>query len=208
MTEERPTESTDSTESRLPADASQAPPPASYTPPTYPPQPTQPEPAVGWAPAPAAAVAVGERSGLSLAAGIILVILGILGALASLAALTIGREVIRQFDFSSLPGLEQVNDPTAFVESVVTFGAIFLLVCSTFYIVGGVGVIRSKSWGRVIGIIIGVLAGLFWLLGLTGGAQGGRGDLTFAIVLLLCHLYVLIALAFFWRTKTSTSIRS
>jgi hypothetical protein len=206
MTEERPTEPTP--QGAPPNPTPDAPPPAAappaYTPPTYTPPPVPPpQPAVAWAPPPAATPAAGQRTTLSLAAGILLVVLGVLGALASLALLTIGREFIRQFDFSTLPGLEQVNDPGGFVESAATFGGIFLLACSTFYIVGGVGVMRSKNWGRVSGIVIGILVGMFWLASVAGGGRTSGGDISFALVLLAIHAYVAIVLLFFWRNKAA-----
>jgi hypothetical protein len=193
MTEERPTEpasANDATESPTPPSYTPG-----YTPPPIPP-PVAPQPTVAWAPPPAATAAAGQRTTLSLAAGVLLVILGVLGALASLALLTIGREFIRQFDMSSLPGLEQISDPNAFVESAATFGGIIVLAFSTFYVIGGVGVMRSRDWGRVIGIVIGILAGLFWLASL-----GGRGGGSTPIVLLAVHAYIAIALLFYWRNK-------
>ena len=208
MTEERPTEPTP--EGTTPNPTPDAPPPAAappaYTPPTYTPPPIAPpsaQPAVAWAPPPATTAAMGQRTTLSLAAGILLVVLGVLGVLFSLVMLTIGRGFANQFDFSSLPGLEQINDPNAFVSGVITFVGIFVLACSTFYIVGGVGVMRSKSWGRVIGIVIGILAGLLWLAGVTGGGRAGGGDITFALVLLVLHAYIAISLLFFWRNKAA-----
>jgi hypothetical protein len=180
--------------------------PPAYTPPPVPPpampQPAMAQPAVAWAAPPAAAAVQGSRTTLSLVAGILLVVLGLFGALASLALLTIGREFIRQFDFSTLPGLEQVNDPSGFVESAAIFGGILVLAFSTFYIVGGVGVMRSKNWGRVIGIVIGILASLFWVAGVAGGGRASGGDTSFALVLLAIHAYVAIVLLFFWRNKS------
>jgi hypothetical protein len=204
MTEERPPEpvSDDTTAVPTPPPAAAPPPavqPPAYTRPTSTPPAAAPQPTVAWAPPPTTTVAAGRRTTLSLAAGILLVLLGLLGVLASLAALTIGREVIRQFDFSAVPGLERVDNPTAFVESILTFGAIFVLVCSAFYVIGGVGVMRSANWGRVIGIVIGILVGLLWLVGLT---NGGRGDSSFPLVLVLIHAYIAISLLFFWRTRT------
>lgn len=204
MTEERPPESAseDTTAVPTPPPAATPPPaPPAYTPPTYTPPPVPPpaaQPTVAWAPPPAATAAVGQRTGLSLAAGILLVVLGILGALFSLVVLTIGRGVVQGFDFSGIPGAEGFNDPNALVSGVITFLGIFVLACSTFYIVGGVGIMRSKNWGRVIGIIIGILAGLLWLGSL---ANGSRGDVSFALVLLALHAYVAIVLLFFWRTR-------
>jgi hypothetical protein len=203
MTEERPPEPTpasDDTSVTSPPPPPPATPAPTYTPPPVAP-PVAPQPTVAWAPPPAAGAEAGQRTPFALAAGILLVLLGALGALAALALLTIGREFIRQFDFSSLPGLEQVQDPSGFVESAATFGGILVLAFSTFYIVGGVGVMRSRSWGRVIGIVIGILAGLFWLAGVAGGGRAAGGTDGTSLVLLAAHAYIAIALLFFWRNK-------
>jgi hypothetical protein len=217
MTDERapegaPESKTEPTAAPPPANEATTPATPAYTPPSYTPPPVPPpvmpqppvaQPAVAWSAPPATApAAVGQRTTLSLAAGILLVILGTLGVLFSLAVLTIGREVMKQFDFSSIPGMEAGADPNAIVTGVITFLGIFVLACSTFYIVGGVGVMRSKNWGRVIGIIIGILAGLLWLGSL---ANGSRGDVSFALVLLVVHAYIAVVLLFFWRTKASTA---
>jgi len=208
MTEERPTEATPegtppTTTPDAPAPADAAPP--AYTPPTYTPPPIAPpaaQPTVAWAPPPAAGAAVGQRTTLSLAAGILLVILGVLGVLFSLVVLTIGRGFVQAFDFTNLPGVQGLDDPNAIVGGVITFLGIFVLACSTFYIVSGVGIMRSKSWGRVIGIIIGILAGLLWLGSVAGGGRSGSGDgIGFALVLLAIHAYVAIALLFFWKNR-------
>lgn len=185
MTEERPPEPSS---------------PPVYTPPPIAPPAPQPEPAISWAPMPAAPPPTvrAPRSTLSLVAGVVLIVLGILGVIAAIAVLTIGREVVRQFDFSGIPGYTG-NDPNGFVGSVLAFLGIFVLVCSTFYIVGGVGITRSKDWGRVTGIVIGILAGLFWLLGVVSGR---RADISFELTLLALHAYVAVALLFFWRTRT------
>jgi len=159
------------------------------------------QPTVAWAPPPTVSAATGQRTTLSLAAGILLVVLGVLGGLVSLLILTIGREFARQFDFTTLPGVNTGGaDVGAIAGSAITFVGIVLLVFSAFYIIGGVGVIRSRDWGRVIGIIVGVLAGLFWLAGVAGGEQA-RGGIGFALVLLAIHAYVAIALLFFWRNR-------
>jgi hypothetical protein len=197
MTEER------SPETPAEPTPSEPPPPTTpYTPPTSPPPTAPPEPAVAWAPPPPPPATVGQRTTLSLAAGILLVVLGAFGALIGLLILTIGRGVIQAFDFTGMPGTENIQDPNALVSGVIAFFGIFLLVCSTFYIVGGVGVLRSRSWGRVTGIVIGILAGLVWLASLTGGtAAGGRNDIAFPLILLALHAYIAVALLFFWRNK-------
>jgi hypothetical protein len=182
MTEERPPEPSPS---------------PAYSPPTSTPVPT-PEPQISWAPTPSTAAPIkpGSRTTLSLVAGVVLIVLGILGVIAAVAVLTIGRELVNQFDFSGIPGYTG-NDPNGFVGSVLAFLGIVVLVFSTFYIVGGVGITRSKDWGRITGIVIGILASLFWLLGVVGGR---RADISFELELLALHVYVAIALLFFWRT--------
>jgi hypothetical protein len=215
MTEERPTEPTPEgppPEAPPPDALPDAPPPPSpappaSTPPTYTPPPIAPpaaQPTVAWAPPPVAGAVVGGRTTLSLAAGILLVVLGALGVLFSLVVLTIGRSFVDSFDFTNLPGVEGVGDPGQVVGGVITFLGIFVLACSTFYIVGGVGIMRSKSWGRVIGIVIGILAGLLWLGSVAGGGGQGRADgVGFALVLLALHAYIAVVLLFFWRTKAT-----
>jgi len=188
VTEERPTES-------IPTPA--------YSPPSSPPAAEADEPAISWAPPPppaAARATAGPRTGMALAAGILLVVLGALGVVIGIATLTVGRELISQIDFSGIPGAEGIDDPKAVAESVLAFFGILLLVCSTFYVVGGVGAIRSKNWGRVTGIVIGVLGGLFWLAGLANGNPRGFAGLA---VLLAIHVYIAVALLFFWRTKAT-----
>jgi hypothetical protein len=206
MTEERPTDPTPATD-----DTTVTPPPPeapgsapSYTPPPIAP-PVAPQPAVAWAPPPATVRATGSRTTLSLAAGVLLFVLGVLGALFALLILTIGREVVGQLDFTRyMRGIDTGGaDVNAIASSAATFVGILLLVFSVFYIVGGVGIMRSANWGRVIGIIVGILAGLFWLSGIMNGGQGGGGG-GFAVVLLAIHAYVAIALLFFWRYRSAS----
>jgi hypothetical protein len=190
MTEERPPESTsmpDEATADPPPDAepveSNAPgvtppsetpavaPPA-YTPPTSTPPSAAPQPAVAWSPPPAEMVATGQRTMLSLAAGILLLILGILGVLFGLLIALVGGTFVRNFDFGNMPGFNGGN-PGEIVGSVVTFVGIVLLVGGIIYLIGGIGVIRSRDWGRIVGILVGILGGLFWLLGVVGGGLVG-----------------------------------
>ncbi|HET7181596.1 MAG TPA: hypothetical protein VFI15_05130 [Candidatus Limnocylindrales bacterium] len=169
------------------------------------PAPPPVEPPVYVAPPAAAPVLVpGRRTPLAAAAGVILLVLGVLGAIFAIAILTIGRGIIDAFDFSTIPGMEGVNDPGAVIGSVVSFIAILLLVFSAFYAIGGVGAMRSAGWGRVIGIVIGLLGGLFWLAAVSGSSRAGtEANPLIAIVLLAVHAYVFVVLAFFWRSKPS-----
>jgi hypothetical protein len=155
-------------------------------------------------PAAAPVLVPGRRTPMAAAAGVILLILGILGVILAVAILTIGRGIIGSFDFSTIPGMEGVNDPGEVIGSVFSFAAIVLLVFSAFYAIGGVGAMRSAGWARVIGIVIGILGGLFWLAAATGASRSGTdANPLIAYVLLALHAYVFVVLAFFWRGKPS-----
>lgn len=167
-----------------PAPAPAAPPPAA--------------PPVAWAPAPAAVAAPGGRTGLAAAAGVILLILGILGGLLGLFVAVVGGSIVSQLgDIVDVPGL---NDPGSVIGGVVAFFGILVVVYSLVYVIGGIGILRSRNWGRVLGLIVGILSGLVWLSGL---GQTDRANLPFTIIMLGIHVYVVVVLAMFWRTKTA-----
>src|SRR5262245_27196060 len=207
MTEERPTEPSPEDSPATPApDAPAAAP--TYTPPTSSPPPiAAPQPAVTWAPPPTAPSLAVQRTPLSLAAGILLLILGVLGALLGLLIAVVGGTFVRDFNFGDVPGFNGV-DPGDVIGSVVAFVGIVLIVGGLIYLVGGIGIIRSREWGRIIGILVGILIGLFWLAGVFGGGQysdtGGRaGGALFAVILFAIHAYIAAALLFFWKRGPS-----
>jgi len=203
MSEERPTEPSSEDTPANPAPDAPAAAPA-YTPPTSTPPPiAPPQPAVAWAPPPAAPTMAAQRTPLSLAAGILLLILGILGALFGLLIAVVGGTFVRDFNFGNVPGFNG-TDPGDLIGSVVAFVGIVLIVGGLIYLVGGIGIIRSREWGRIIGILVGILIGLFWLVGVFGGGQysdaGGRaGGGLFAVILFAIHAYIAVALLFFWK---------
>jgi hypothetical protein len=218
MTDERPPErEPEATGDEAGAQMPPASPPPAYTQPSYTPPPVPPpvmpqpataQPAVAWAPPPATPGAAGQRTNLSLAAGIILIVLGILGGLLGLLLATVGRGFVESFNgFNDLPGFNGA-DPGAVVGGIVTFFGIVLLVGGIAYIIGGVGVLRTRGWGRVLGIVVGIIGGLVWLASLGGSGQygssgggGGGGGGLFAAIFLALHVYVIVALGFFWRVK-------
>jgi len=186
---------------------------ASTTPPIPPPaMPTPavpaaaPQPAVNWAPAPAPVAAAGKRTTLSLAAGILLIIGGILGSLAGLIVAVFGGAMVDMIEsFGPMPELEGM-DPATFLGAFVVFFGIIILVYSLVYLFAGIGVVRSRDWGRVLGLIVGILSGLIWLSGLGGASQPGAGDsIVGTLIGLGIHVYIVVALLFFWRTKPSTA---
>jgi hypothetical protein len=164
-----------------------------------------PQPAVSWAPAPAPVAATGKRTTISLVAGILLIIGGILGGLAGLAVAVFGNAIVQSLEeFGGLPEVEGM-DMQAFMSGFVVFFGIIILVYSLAYLFAGIGVLRSRDWGRVLGLIVGILSGLIWLSGLGGTNQPGAGDsIVGTIIALGIHVYIVVALLFFWRTKPST----
>jgi len=176
-----------------------------HVPPPIPP-PAVPQPAVGWAPPPAlgAAAAAGQRTTFSLVAGILLIIGGILGALAGLAVAVFGSAFINSFEsFGPIPELEGMNVEN-FLGAFVVFLGIIIAAYSVVYLIAGIGVVRSRDWGRVLGLIVGILSGLVWLSGL-GGRQAGGDSIGGSLVALAIHVYIVVALLFFWRTKPSSA---
>lgn len=202
MTDERPPEGAPAPE---PAPSTAPPPPplapyvaqtaSAVSPPVAPPV---AQPAVAWqAPAPAV-VMPGSRTGLAAAAGIILLILGILGGLMGLFVAVVGGSLAASLgDMVEIPGL---NDPRGVVGGVIAFFGILVVVYSLVYLVAGIGILRSRNWGRIMGLIVGIISGLIWLGGL---GQTQQANLPFTIVMLGVHAFVVVVLIMFWRTKTA-----
>ena len=163
-------------------------------------------PPVAWGAPPVAAVAKGGRTVLAAIAGVALIILGILGGLLGLMIAVFGSSIVRQLDLSQYGGdFGGLNDPAAVVSGAIAFVGIVLIVYSLVYLIGGIGVVRSRGWGRVIGIIVGILSGLFWVLILTGGSssRGAGSSIVFVVVMLAIHIYIAAVLIIFWRNSTA-----
>jgi hypothetical protein len=158
-----------------------------------------PPPAVAWQAPPPVVAASGARTPLAFASGILLILLAIGGGLIGLLLAVFGSSVVAQMDLSQFGDVGGLNDPGALVSGVlITFG-IVIIVYSLVYLIAGIGVLRSRGWGRVMGIVVGILSGLFWLASLSGGNNAGGG--LFVIVLLAIHVYIVATLLFFWRSK-------
>ena len=175
--------------------------------PSAPPPPIAPPvaPPVAWAAPPVAVAVRGGRTTLAAIAGVGLIILGVLGALLGLLFAIVGASIVASLgNFADIPELNGANAGTV-VSGLVAFFGIIIVVYSLVYLIAGIGVVRSRGWGRVIGIIIGILSSLFWFAGLSGSA---RSDSTasggaFVLVMLGIHLYIAVVLLFWWRRKTA-----
>jgi hypothetical protein len=169
--------------------------------PTAPPPPLA-QPAVAWgAPAPAVA-AQGGRTMLAAIAGVVMLVLGVLGGILGLLVAVVGGTFISSLgDLAEIPEFEGA-DPGAVLGGVVAFFGIIVIVYSLLYVIAGIGVLRSRGWGRVMGIVVGIISGLIWLSGLSSSESS---NLPFAIVMLAIHVYIVVVLAVFWRNKTATA---
>lgn len=223
MTDERPPEGGQAPEPDLgpqepaapeppppPMDAAAAPPAAAPPPPPLAPYvspaaATPPaQPAVAWAaPAPAGSVGAveGKRTSLAAAAGVILIVLGVLGGLLALIVLAVAGMAASFASggaFDEVPGMPAGFE--AIIGGVIAIVAVIMLVYVVLAIAGGIGVLRSRGWGRVVGIVVGVIGTLFWLLAVfSPSSSDGTGGVIFAFVLLALHLYITIVLIGYWR---------
>lgn len=173
--------------------------------------PTTPQPAVAWeTPAPAS-VTAGGRTALAAVAGILLLVLGGLGIL--IGVLFMGSagymdELAASGAFDDIPGM-----PAGFESAVggmVTVVGVILIVYSILYVLGGVGVLLTRSWGRVIGIIVGIISGLIWLAGIGSVTSVNYGNaspnlMLFVVILFAIHLFIAIVLGIRWRTRIAVA---
>jgi hypothetical protein len=178
-----------------------------------PPTPAAPVPPVGWQAPPVVVAAKGERTTLALAAGILLILGGIAGILIGLLVAIVGGSVVGSIDFSQFNNSPDLNgaNPGALATGVVAFVGAVVVAYSIAYLLAGVGVVRSSNWARVLGIILGVISGLVWLSGVANanhaqnvaGASGG--GILFSVLALGVHVYIVVALLFFWRNRPSVA---
>lgn len=181
------------------------PPPAAWGAP--PPQ----QPPVGWAPAAApAAPFKGKRTALAGIAGILLLLGGIGGILIGLLVVVVGGAFIS--NLGVIPGLDEIPefqgaDPATFIGTFVAFLGLIVAAYSVAYLLAGIGVIRNSNWARVLGIVVAIISGLIWLPGVTGSneipdASVARDSFVFSAIAFGIHAYIVVALMFFWRSKT------
>ena len=182
--------------------------PPQGTPPTAPPsgwnpQPTPAGPAgTGWV-QPAAAVR-GPVTGLAKIAGIVILLNGIVWTLFWGAATVLGVAAKGYLDNLGGSG---VGD--AIGGAIATVGVFFLVVAILELLVG-VGVLMSKEWGRIGGVVYSLIFGAVTLLiGLSAfGARSDSVDTSGAmtggiifLVLAIGYIYSLIVLAMRWRSR-------
>jgi hypothetical protein len=138
------------------------------------------------------------RTTLSAVAGVALLALGIIGLLFGilfLASATFVAQLVTDFA-GQVPGVPEGMTVEQLVGGVLGFLGVLVIAYSTVYLLGGIGVLRSSEWGRVLGLIVAIISGLIWGSGLSGTGSEG---FAFTLAMFLIHLYVFFALAFKWR---------
>jgi hypothetical protein len=92
------------------------------------------------------------------------------------------------------------------VGGVVAVFGIVVLVIGIVQIFGGIGSWRGREWGRVIGLIYGVLGFLFGLAAAAGGRSvetGSGNGVVVGLVILLIYGFVTFALGFRWKGRAA-----
>ena len=107
-----------------------------------------------------------------LAAGVILIVVAVLiGLFAALVVL--GVALIGSIDDPSAfgPGFEDMNQAQLQASMGMVWGvfavmALIALIVAGAHLVGGIGILRRRSWGRITGLVLSFLALLLILIGL------------------------------------------
>jgi len=136
---------------------------------TYNPEPLPTEPVPGWAPVPPPPAE--GASGTVVAAGVILLVIAALAGLLGVLAL-LGGAIMSQMP--ALDGSESGLTQEQF-DAVMSMGRTFILVFGGVAIViglahlmSGIGVLRRRSWARILGLVMSVLGVVLWALILVG----------------------------------------
>ena len=181
----------------------QAPPPQS-PPPVAPSGWAQPAPAgptgTGWV-QPAAAT-YGPVSGLARIAGIVILLFGLFwGAIGGLILVAGGLAKVG----SGSTSFAQFGDAVG--NFIAGFG-IVILVLAIIELIAGIGILMSKDWARVAGVVYALIFGVgsvFIVLGGVGASNtdtnAGGGTVIFGLVFLIGYIYALFALGMRWRSR-------
>lgn len=171
-----------------------------------------PAAAPGGAAAPAAAP---QKSGLVTAVGVVMIVLGVLSMCGAVSLLflggvaaafgTVAAEGSTDFKFEGADDqqmqkaredLRKAGRTAQAVGGLALVAGLVYFVNMILGIVGGIGVIARKKWGRMMGLIVGGLGALGALFGLVaGGLMGipgfliGGGISAFILIVLLNNKY-------------------
>ena len=127
-------------------------------------------------------------------------IFGLLATAGGIFALLGGAIVKNAGDQNGLPGFGDV------VGGAVAVIGIIVLVIGIVQILGGVGAWRGSEWGRVIGLIYGVLGFLLGLAAAAGARNAavvtGSGAAA-GLVIILIYGFIAVVLAIRWKVSAA-----
>jgi hypothetical protein len=136
-------------------------------------------------------------------------LLGLFWGLAGVV-LIIGGSAFRSF-FDQLGGplstdSNSVDAAGNLVGGIFVGVGIVILVLAIVEVLGGLGTMLGKTWGRIIGILYSLVFGSFLLLGVSGatraasdtGTDTGAGVI-FLLVMFALYLYSFVVLLLRWR---------
>lgn len=120
-------------------------------------------------------------------AGIILIVIGALMLLVGVLALAGG---------ALLGGALGDLQGGGILAGVAAFFGIIIIFWAVLHLLGGIGSLQGKGWGRWTGIVVAVITLIFGILGLLGSFSGGvdGGSLIYQIVVLALYGFVAYAL--------------
>jgi hypothetical protein len=151
------------------------------------------------------ATARGPVTSLAKIAGLIVLVFGLLWAGIG-ALIVLGGAAAKVGGTSAgIPGLGN-----AVGDFLAGFG-IVILVIAIVEILGGIGVLLSKEWGRIIAITYSLIFGFGSIFIVAGGANannvsdttGGGVALIIGLVFLLGYAYSLVVLMARWRGRAT-----
>lgn len=121
-----------------------------------------------WSPEPPRA---DGASGVVVGAGVILLVIAALTLLFAVLAL-LGGAIMGQLSSISAPGSGLTQDQIDALSSVgrtfiLVFGGIALAI-GLAHLLSGIGILRRRSWARILGLVMSLLGVLLWALILVG----------------------------------------
>ena len=101
-----------------------------------------------------------------MTAGVILLVVATLLGLLGILALVGGAIIAQMSDLSGASGLTPEQ-----IDALRTMGQVFIfafggvaLAIGLAHLLSGIGVLRRRSWGRILGLVMSVLGVLLWAL--------------------------------------------
>lgn len=123
---------------------------------------------------------------------IVLIVLGVLTAILGLFVLLAASIVTSGM---AIPGLEEFQGSTGAIGGILVVIGGVVIAFGVLEVVSGINLLSARSWARILGIVLAVVAGLFALLGAIPNQNAANGSPLVSIVLLAAYAYVIWILA-------------